>query len=750
MNAPLHAFDSDVDPGRLEVEEEESRGADVLSQIGRLVGIVRRRWLIVLACVVLGAAGAAVAVKLLPPRWKADATVLLRMTGPQVLDKVQGVNEDEEDRRASYRDYYETQRQIMGSRAVAERALSELGLAHDPVFLGVANIESEQEREARLALIDPVERLRDLVNVGEVRNSRLVRIQVEYPEPEVAAEIVNAIADSYLTYVESGRSRQGEEAQADIAREKAQAAERLEQAELAFEAFKQKHQLSSVDQLEEYTAQGVLALNGHRKDAEAHRIRLESLLAEAKRLHGKGNLSGANLLSEGDRRLLESMREERLEAERDFSEVDVKYGPKHEEHRKAKRRVDIADQKIEREGSELVEALEAKLNAAKTAERKLASALSREKAAGLRVTDLEREYRKLEREAATAAEDYLLIARRDTEIAVTNRVEEQGIEILDRATVPTLPVFPNKPMLILVGLAAGLGLGVLLALSVDFRDERIRGATDLQRALSAFGLPVLGQLPQMPADTKLGVGNVRGQRRQRDLYAHLFPQSLMAERCRGIRTSLAFSAAGETLRSIMVTSPGSSEGKSSTAMNLALSFCQSGKRVVLIDADLRRPRIHQIFPEAELGDEGLSSLLQGHAELEDVLLTGAEDAPEQLSVLPCGPVPDNPAELLDTPAFRRLLVELQEHCDLVVVDTPPVLPVTDAMILARHVDGVVLVGRCGSTRRGDLQHAVAQLARGDTNVIGVVLNDVDSRSSRYGYAGEYYTYRSAEPRTGSA
>ena len=105
---------------------------------------------------------------------------------------------------------------------------------------------------------------------------------------------------------------------------------------------------------------------------------------------------------------------------------------------------------------------------------------------------------------------------------------------------------------------------------------------------------------------------------------------------------------------------------------------------------------------------------------------------------------------IEAAAFRRLLVELQEHCDLVVVDTPPVLPVTDAMILARHVDGVVLVGRCGSTRRGDLQHAVAQLARGDTNVIGVVLNDVDSRSSRYGYAGEYYTYRSAEPRTGSA
>lgn len=748
MNAPLHTLPPEMDPGReprLDVEDVERRGVDILTQVTRIFGIVRRRWLVVMACVIVGVAGSAMAIKLLQPRWRASATILLHMTGSQVLDKVQGVGEDEDDRRAGYRDYYETQRQIMGSRAVAERALADLGLAHDPVFLGIDGIDSEAERLELAARIDPVERLRALVKVTEVRNSRLVKIAAEYPDPDVAAEVANAVADSYVRHIEGSRSRAGSDAQDDIANEKQQAHARLDAAERAFEDFKRKHALSSIDDHADQASQGIAALKGHSKDFEAERIRLESLLSEAKRLNDKGNLSAANLLSASDRSLFEAMRAERLEAERAFGEVDVKYGPKHEEHRKAKRRVDLVSKKIERERSDLIESLEARLNVAKRAERKINGSLGREKAQVLRVTDLEREYRVLEREAAGAAEAYLLIARRDTEIAVTNRVEDEGIEILDRATVPIAAVFPKKPILVLLGLVAGLGVGVLLALSIDFRDQRIRDMVDLERAMSAFGLPVLGQLPTLPADTRLGAGNVRGQRRQRDLYAHLFPQSLMAERCRGVRTSLAFSAVGDSLRSLMITSPSSSEGKSSIAMNLALSFCQANKRVVLIDADMRRPRIHQVFPEAgDVGDMGLAALLEERCTIDEALIVGPDDAPENLAVLPCGAIPDNPAELVDTPVFRRLLTELQEHCDLVIVDCPPVLPVTDPTIIARHVDGVVLVGRCGSTTRGDIQRAVAQLARGDTNVIGVVLNQVDTRRERYGYSTDYYTYRAKE------
>ncbi|MBL4687299.1 MAG: polysaccharide biosynthesis tyrosine autokinase [Nannocystaceae bacterium] len=730
--------------------EDEPAHADVLAQVMRILGILQRRWLVVAVTTVLCVAAAALTITMLPPRWKASATVLLHMSGPQVLDKVKGVSEDSAARLVGYREYYETQRQIMRSRAVAQKALADLGLATDPAFLGIEDIQSEPERMARAAAIDPIEQLRSLVFVAEIRNSRVVEISAEYPDAQTAADIANAVADAYMMHVRTSRTRLGSDAQDDIALEKISALARVQEAEKSLEDFKTSHRITSIDQLQRHATQDILTLSSASKKSEAERIRLKNMLTQATRLHKAGNHAASNLLSESDRRLFESMRQERLEAERAYEETDVKYGPKHEEHRKATRRLALIDNKLKRESGDLIESLEARLIVAQSNERDLNRSLGREEREALRVTELERGYRELEREATAAAEDYLLIARRDTEIAITNRVEAQGIEILDRAPVPGAPVFPQKLLLLSLGLVAGLGLGSLLAVSIDFRDQRIRGLIDLERALARFGLPVLGQLPQLPADVRLGVGNTRAQRRQRDLYAHLFPQSLMAERCRGVRTSLAFAAGGEKLNTIMITSPSSSEGKSSTAMNLALSFCQANKKVILVDADMRRPRIHQIFPEAlDLGDNGLASLLRNRCTLEEALLQAPDDAPSNLSVLPCGAIPDNPAELIDTPDFRRLLTELQNHADLIIIDCPPVLPVTDPLLLARHVDGVVLVGRCDSTTRSELQRAIALLARGDTNLVGVVLNEVDARQERYGYSTEYYTYRAPETQTES-
>ncbi|MCA9707838.1 MAG: polysaccharide biosynthesis tyrosine autokinase [Myxococcales bacterium] len=730
--------------------EDEAAHADVLAQVMRLLAILRRRWLVVVVTTTLCLAAASLAIMLLQPRWKATASVVLHMSGPQVLDKIKGVAEDAEGRVLGYREYYQTQRTIMQSRAVAERALAELGLAKDPVFLGIADVESEAERQMLAEQIDPVERLRELTHVQEVRNSRVVEISAEYPDPDVAAEIANAISDAYIAHVQRSRSRVGEEAKDNISAERDKALHRVQDAEKALEDFKKEHEITSISlsDRQNVITQDILTLSTRAKDAEAERIELQNMLEQAKRLHAAGNLAAANLLPEEDRTLFERLRSEQLDAEQKFNDVDIEYGPKHEEHRKAKRRLDLINARIEREASNLIASLESNLLAARQIERDLGGSMRRENNKALRLGELERGYRELEREATASAEDYLLVARRDTEIAITNRVEAEGIEILDRATVPTGPVFPPKLLLLALGLVSGLGLGALLAISIDFRDHRIRGLLDLERALANFGLPVLGQLPLLPADNRLGLGNVRAQRRQRDLYAHLYPQSLMAERCRGVRTALTFAQGREPVGSIMITSPSSSEGKSSTAINLALSFCQANKKVVLIDADLRRPRIHHIFPgPVENEDLGLAALLTESTELDRALLPAPDDAPDSLTVLPCGSIPGNPAELLDGPAFRRLLGDLRERFDLVIIDSPPVLPVTDPLILAGVADAVVVVTRCDSTTRGELQRALGQLSQADANIMGVILNEVDTRQERYDYGGDYYTYRA--PATGS-
>jgi capsular exopolysaccharide synthesis family protein len=223
----------------------------------------------------------------------------------------------------------------------------------------------------------------------------------------------------------------------------------------------------------------------------------------------------------------------------------------------------------------------------------------------------------------------------------------------------------------------------------------------------------------------------------------------MAERCRGIRTSLTFALPAGDAQILLVTSPATGEGKSSTSINLAISYCLAKKRVALVDADMRRPRVHQVFPApVDRSEVGLSAVLRGQATLDEAIQARVADGPEELSVLTCGEIPSNPAELLDGAAWRRVLAELRERFDVVIIDSPPLLPVSDPLIAATQVDGVILVARCGATTRSVLQRAVGMLRQTDTNVLGIVLNQVDPRAESrgygygygYGYKSAYYTY----------
>ncbi len=739
-HAPHGAGPADDDGGQV----------DVLAQLSRLLLILRRRWLVIAVTMVLCVAASVGVLRLLKPRWQSSASIVLHMSGPQVLDKVEGVGEDAQARLLGYKEYYQTQRQIMSSRTVAEAALEELGLASDPQFLGVDDIEDPTERAAEADLIDPVERLREMLTVTEVPNSRIVLITAEYPEPLVARNIANAVAEAYIAHIREGREKTGREAKEDIAKERGKALGGVRDAEGKLETFKTENKITSIalgDRQNEIT-ESILTLTKQHKEALSEADRLRRQLKQAKSLYEKDRLAAAYILPEEKRAVFEQMRKDQLAAETAFREVDVEYGPKHEEHRKAKNKLDLVNSKIERETKSLLASFEGKVETATEHERFVGSLLGSERRKALTLSGLEREYNELQREASVASEEYLLVARRDTEIGLTNRVENEGIEILDRATVSAEPVFPPKELIVILGGLLGMGLGCVLALSIDFRDSRLRGLLDLERALSPFGVPVLGQLPLLPPDSRLGAGNARAQRKQRDLYAHKFPQSLMAERCRGIRTSIAFVQGGDPASTIMITSPSSSEGKSSTAMNLALSFCQAGKSVLIIDADMRRPRLHQVF-DVDPKHTGLAALLAGEAEIDEAVIRQPEGAHESMSIMVCGNIPDDPAEKLESHALRQLLIDLKERFDIVILDSPPILPVADPLILASQVDGVIMVGRCEQTRRGELQRAMASLMQSDANMLGVVLNEVDARQERYDYGGGsgYYTYGPRETGT---
>ncbi|MEM9457944.1 MAG: polysaccharide biosynthesis tyrosine autokinase [Myxococcota bacterium] len=738
-----------IERERLDGDPAAPSADTAIDTLVRVLATLRRRWLIVVATTVLTVSLAALMISVVQPQWRAEATLVINLSGPEVLDKVKGVNQ--EDDATAYLQYYETQREIISSRSVSSAALDRLALADDPVFLGVDDIRDPDEQATAAAEVDPVERLQEIVRVQEVIGSRVVRIQAVYPDPDLAAEIANTVVTSYLRYIETLREDTGTVAKDNLESERAHAREQLREAEKALDAFKEANQITSIALADRQNliTQNVITLSAKAKDAQALRFSAENTYEQAKKLHAMGTLAGVGtLMTASERVSFDQLLTQHVEAEAEFAQINVRYGERHPEWKGAKERLDLVDRRIKEESDGLLATLESRYKAALATERQLGAAVQAEQKKALELGRLEPRYRELERDATDAAETYRVLSRRDTEIGLTNRVEARPpVKILDTATAPTEPVYPRKLLLLGAALALGLGLGSVLAIGVDRRDTRIRGLPDLERIIASSGLPVLGQLPLLESDPQLGVGNLRAQRRQRDLYTHFFPQSMMAERCRGVRTSVTFALGDVESPVLLVTSPASAEGKSSTAMNLALSFCQTGKNVVLVDADMRRPRLHQVFPPpVDREDVGFASVLAGKATLDEALVVGGiEEGPRELSVLGCGALPQTPAELLDSPQCRRVIEGLRERFDVVIFDTPPILPVIDPLVLARRVHGVILVARCQSTSRMAVQRSLSLLQQRDTNLLGVVLNEVDPRTEHGKYSSEYYTYRSHEP-----
>jgi succinoglycan biosynthesis transport protein ExoP len=312
-----------------------------------------------------------------------------------------------------------------------------------------------------------------------------------------------------------------------------------------------------------------------------------------------------------------------------------------------------------------------------------------------------------------------------TQIQVEVAQSPSGGRVVTTATINHTPVSP-KPLTdaILFGLL-GLVLGVALALLREVLDDRIRDQAALE--LVTAPLPTLGLIPRVP------------QWRDKDasfLVATEEPSSPPAEAYRSLRTATQFLGLDKPVMTLQITSPVATEGKTTTAANLAATMAQNGRRVALVSCDLRRPRLHEFFGLSN--DVGFTSIVVGAATLESAL----QKVPgfDSLHVLPSGPIPPNPSEILGLPQAHKIFATLRDQADIVIIDSPPVMPVTDASVLATVSDGILLVVAAKSTRRRDVRHALATLARVEATVVGVVLNGANEADS-YGYY-KYGYYKS--------
>jgi len=336
------------------------------------------------------------------------------------------------------------------------------------------------------------------------------------------------------------------------------------------------------------------------------------------------------------------------------------------------------------------------------------------------------QYGVLQRQAESSRHMYELLIKRFKETSLTEEMRTGNIRVIDRAETPNSPIKPKKKLNLLLSIIVGLALGTGLAFFLEYLDNTIKLPEEIKEYLN---IPYLGPVPAFASDESHdGVSS--------DLVVQRFPKSMASESFRGIRTGILFSSADNAPQAILISSAGPSEGKTVCAANLAITMAQAGSSVILVDCDMRRPRLHKLFDTSR--DTGISSVLVGSSELNDVVVkTGIAN----LDMSPSGPIPPNPSEILGSKKMEYLVEALRKKYTRIIIDSPPLTAVTDSALLSKTADGTILVIRAGETPRQVVQNGLSQLhGIGGSHILGAVLNGVITGKDSYYYYQYYYYY----------
>jgi capsular exopolysaccharide synthesis family protein len=703
-------------------EASASKPTGTGRELQHYIGVVRKRWPLAAGLVVLATVGTFVWTIRQPRIYEAACSIIIETNAPQVLEGVKDVIEMGSGG-WMYREFSQTQFRIILSRENAQRVIDRLGLEHDPTFGRTAHAKGQIPRE------ELVFRLLQNVKVLGVRESRIANIAVRDTDPERAVRIANAFADTYIERNLDYKLEGARTAGSWLGEQTVDLRKRLENSELELYKFKKEGNLLDIglDDKQGMTRQNLQALNQKLADVRAKRIEIESIRKLI--LAAKNDISERESLPEiRDNVVVEKLRENYLDLSKIKADLDSRYGEKHPKIDNIQKQLEAIQRDYRKELDQVLKAFDKRYEALLDTQAGLSKWMQQEKQQALELAKLEVEYRPLSRDAENNAKMFGLISQRQKEIDLTGLLRSNNVRILDRATTPRFPVSPRFSLNLSAGLFGGLLLGMLLVFGIEALDNTVKTP---EAAEALVGAPLLGMLPILVHARQRSAENAT----ERDLTVFKDPTSPAAEACRSIRTNLMFLSAEKEVHVLVVTSPGPQDGKTTAAISLAVTMAQGGSRVLLIDTDMRKPRIHRSF--GLKSDRGLSTVMMGDAKLADVI--SSSEVPN-LDVLPCGPTPPNPAELIHTERFRQILEQCKRDYARVVMDSPPAGFVTDPAILGNLADGVVLVVRAGHTTREAVSFARRQLNDARARILGVVINRTDRRTGGYGYYSYYAPY----------
>jgi len=694
--------------------------------------LIKRRK-ILFACVGAAVFFALVFVFKATPKYKAAGTLMIEEESSRILSI-----EDEFGYRQSRADirFFNTQLELLKTNALVERVARKLDLLNHPLF-SAKNSDAEKTAKPANPYSLLVKDLQRNLDVSPVRDTRLVEVSYTSPDPAFSSLLVNTLSQEFVDFYIEKKYQTTQQASKFLEEQIADLRERLSVKEAELQEYSKEKDLYFLSEQESASVGKFADVNAAYTQAQIERIKAESNYRQLR------NLKVDALPQFINNAILQDLKTEYVKLKNDYEEKRKIFKPDYPDMVQLLGRLDSMRAELENEITKAVDAAETEFRTALNKELSLKQLLDQQKEEVALMNSNAIIYNNLKIEVENNRKLLISLEERQKETLVSARLGElktSNISIINPAEPPLNPVYPKKKLTLILALIVGLFIGGGLCFVLDYLDNTVKGPEDVERLAR---LPSLGVIPYLPHDGQRKFRHRGSYYRNRhggdgkevkniELVNHLFPEFSLSEDYRTVRTSILLSSAGRSPKSIVVTSALPKDGKTVTVSNLAVAFAQLKKKVLVVDSDMRKPKQQQIFKVQAAA--GLSSYLTGKASLYDCI---HETNIQGVSLIPCGPVPPNPAELLDSRPMQELVDAVKGRFDVVLFDTPPVLAVVDSVIVSAMVEATILVVYPGKTKEDTFCNAVEELRKGNIKIIGTVFNGMSLEKNGY-YTGRYY------------
>jgi capsular exopolysaccharide synthesis family protein len=627
-------------------------------------------------------------------------------------------------------DYYAQQQIVLGSHRLIEKTV-----ANNRLYMRLFTEEQRRDRKIEELIAWGTGVVQGMISVHYPEQNRIMYVVARGPDAQLDADIANAHIQTYLEYSKGLLSTDTKQASGALSTEFDDAETKLREAEAALYQYQQDNDLLAVtlEERQSMVSSGITAYTAKLNEAHAQRIELASKLERMRKAANEDVLKSPILLL-GNNESFDTLRARYYEERNKFIELEKEIGPKNPAYQMQKAKIDDLYSALEAEATRMLKGLEEQVLAVLSTEAALKAEVDKRTQEALELGPKVVSYNEMLRRKKSMEDRYNILRTRlsttDLSDRMSRNIDSSNVRPLDRALVPGSPVSPSLRKNIMGAAVLALFLGLGLVFLIVFLDRSIKSTADAQQAT---GSPVLGIIPMLEQGELADNSDS-----SRDLYVHQHPTSRIAECCRSLRTNILFSAADREIKTIVVSSANPREGKTTSVIYLGTTMAQSGQRVLLIDTDMRRPRLHASLRVSR--QTGLSNLIVGDQDYDTVIKT--TDIPN-LFVLPCGPLPPNPAEILMSQRFETVLAELAKRFDRIILDSPPLNVVTDAVVLSKQTDGVILVAHADKTLREELKRSAKQIKGVGGKIFGVIVNAIEP-DPRSGYYYQYYGYSYSE------